>query len=85
MAERSCTLCGNEIAAARLRAVPHADMCVQCTEESGDVARLKRHDDWDMNMEHCESTLYYDNAYFNHSNEIRGQVGFTTVKEERMS
>jgi hypothetical protein len=41
---RLCIVCEREIPAARLRAMPTASKCVQCVQDSGDVPRLRRHD-----------------------------------------
>lgn len=78
-------MCGELIAEARVQALPGTNMCITCVQEMGDVARIRRYDDWDMNMEECSETLYFSNQYFDHSNQTRGQVGYTTVKEEGMA
>ncbi len=42
---RLCELCGVEISAARLAAMPYTNRCTLCTELSGDVTPIRRYDD----------------------------------------
>lgn len=42
---RLCIHCDTEIPPARLKAMPTAASCVPCLEVTGDVAKIRRHDD----------------------------------------
>lgn len=42
---RRCEECGRALSPKRLAAVPDADMCVPCLEQSGDVIKVRRLDE----------------------------------------
>lgn len=54
-----CTLCSNEISAARLKAMPGATLCISCASQN-DVPCIRRYDDHTERGDVSE-TYYTDN------------------------
>jgi hypothetical protein len=73
---RLCIVCEREIPAARLRAMPTASKCVQCVQDSGDVPRLRRHDQLIGTLETGEVV----STYFKTANPYLQQV----IKQQKM-
>lgn len=64
--QRRCIVCDRALSEARLSAMPTASKCVPCVQDSGDVPRIRRHDQIIGTLENQEvSSTYYKipNAY----------------------
>lgn len=58
--QRCCTTCGEPIPAKRLEVKPNATQCVPCLEASGDVARIRRYDQYDSRNVLVAETYFTD-------------------------
>jgi hypothetical protein len=75
---RLCEDCERPIPAKRLTAVPNAILCVPCLERSGDVARLRRLDEYiGKEGEEVVETYFTNNPYL--KDAIRKGFGSTVV------
>jgi RNA polymerase-binding transcription factor DksA len=52
-----CTECGEPISAKRLAIFPNAEQCVPCLEQSGDIQKIKRYDEYTPNGEVVSTTF----------------------------
>jgi Prokaryotic dksA/traR C4-type zinc finger len=55
-----CVDCGKEIPAQRLAAMPRTRLCVPCLEGRGDVRRIRRYEDYDMEGNEVAAVMFLE-------------------------
>lgn len=59
---KKCKICGQDIPEKRLQAVPYTELCAPCLTNLGDIAKVRRLDDYfGREAEDCHQTYFFTN------------------------